>query len=228
MKTEIVSSTLLAAAMILLTAIAMGAFGRPDGDIDALRYDVLAERVFEGSVENKGHVVEGLVYFPFRTADDLMEVRIGPKEFVKRSGFKLKPGEMVTVLGMRVVLKDREILLAREVRSMNAVLVVRDHNGLPMWNTDRPIQMDTELPVSANVYTERCAKCHGENGTPKSIAKGSPRFTDPGWERPIEEIEATIASGKGRVMPAFNGSLSAEQIHAVAEYLLELKNGSTK
>jgi cytochrome c5 len=214
--------------MLLLTAIAIGAFGRPDGDMDVLRYDVLAERVFEGSVENRGHAVEGLLYFPFKTAGDMMEVQIGPKEFVKRSGFKLKPGEMVTVVGMRVVLKDREILLARQVRSMNAVLVVRDHNGQPMWNTDRPIQMDTELPVSVNVYAERCAKCHGENGTPKSIAKGSPRFTDPGWKRPIEEIEATIASGKGNVMPAFNGSLSAEQIHAVAEYLLELKNGSTK
>jgi cytochrome c553 len=228
MKTKIVFSTFVATAMLLLTAIAIGAFGRPDGDMDVLRYDVLAERVFEGSVENKGHAVEGLLYFPFKTAGDMMEVQIGPKEFVKRSGFKLKPGEMVTVVGMRVVLKDREILLARQVRSMNAVLVVRDHNGQPMWNTDRPIQMDTELPVSVNVYAERCAKCHGENGTPKSIAKGSPRFTDPGWKRPIEEIEATIASGKGKVMPPFNGSLSAEQIHAVAEYLLELKNGSTK
>jgi cytochrome c553 len=189
---------------------------------------VLAERVFEGSVGSKGHVVEGLVYFPFRTADDVMEVQIGPEEFVKRSGFKLKPAEMVTVPGMRVVLKDRQILLAREVRSMDAVMVVRDHNGQPMWNTDRPIQMDTELPVSVKAYAEHCAKCHGENGTPKLIAKGSPRFTDPGWKRSIEEVHAAIENGKGKMMPAFKGRLSAEQVRTVAEYLLEMKNGSTK
>ncbi len=185
---------------------------------------MLAERVFEGSVESKENDVEGLLYFAFKTADDIMEVQIGPKEFVKRSGFKLKPGGMFTVLGVQVVVKARKILLAREVRTTSAVFVVRDHDGQPMWNTDRPIQMDTEFPESATmVYADHCAKCHGENGTPKPIAKRSPRFTDPGWKPPVDEIEATIASGKGKVMPAYNGRLSAEQIRAVAEYLLELK-----
>jgi cytochrome c553 len=217
----------VATAMLLLTAIGIGAFGRPRSDIDALRYDVLAERTFEGSVEGKAYVVEGLMYFPFKTTD-VMEVQIGPKEYVKRSGFKLMPGDTFTVLGMRVVFKDREILLARQVRSRNAVLIVRDHNGDPMWSTDRPTQTGNELSMGVEIYADHCAKCHGENGTPKPIAKGSPRFTDPGWTLPIEEIEATIASGKGKVMPAFKGRLSAEQVRAVAEYLLEFKNGSTK
>lgn len=228
MKTRVVFLALAAPAMLLLTATAIGAVSRSDGDIDDLRYDVLAERVFEGSVGSKGHVVEGLVYFPFGTADDVMEAQIGPEEFVKRSGFKLKPGEMVAVLGMRVVYKDRQILLARQVQNMTAVLVIRDHNGQPMWNTGRPIQMDTEMPVSVKVYAEHCAKCHGQSGTPRAIAKGSPRFTDPAWKRSIEEVHAAIENGKGKMMPAFKGRLSAEQVRTVAEYLLEMKNGSTK
>jgi hypothetical protein len=74
-----------------------------------------------------------------------VEVQIGPKEFVERSSFKLKTGDKVTVVGMPVVMKEREVVLAREVSSMNGVLIIRDPMGLPLWDkTDRPLQMDPE------------------------------------------------------------------------------------
>src|SRR5437879_3219029 len=76
-----------------------------------------------------------------------MEVQIGPKEFVERTGFKLNTGDMVTVIGMPVVTKEREVLLAREVSSMNGVLLVRDQIGLPLWEKDRPILMDPERRI---------------------------------------------------------------------------------
>ena len=71
-----------------------------------------------------------------------MEVQIGPEELVERSGFKLKIGEMVTAVGMPLVWYGREIVLAREVRKYDSVLVVRDRDGYPMWDMNRPIQMD--------------------------------------------------------------------------------------
>jgi hypothetical protein len=43
---------------------------------------------------------------------------------------------------MPVMMKKRQVVLAREVRGVNGVLIVRDQVGLPLW--ERPILMDPE------------------------------------------------------------------------------------
>jgi hypothetical protein len=131
-----------------LSAILAGALDRRDDlrDIDRVRYDWRAEQVYQGSVGSKGHVVDGLMYFPLRMSDSTVEVQIGPEELIARSGLKLKIGEMVTVMGMPLVWNGRHCVLAREVSNMTSVLVVRDRDGYPMWDMNRPIRMDPELP----------------------------------------------------------------------------------
>jgi hypothetical protein len=142
MRNKLVFITFFAAAIVLLAAVVVGALDRRDRDVSG--YNVLKERVFKGIVPSKGHMIEGLLYFPLRTANTTMEVQIGPKEFVDRSGFKLTIGETVTVIGMPLILNERQVVLAREVSSMNAVLVVRDQVGLPLWERDLQIPMDPE------------------------------------------------------------------------------------
>ena len=44
---------------------------------------MLAERMFEGVVTSKGHVIQGLMYFALRMSNSIVEVQIGPKEFVE-------------------------------------------------------------------------------------------------------------------------------------------------
>jgi hypothetical protein len=105
-------------------------------DRDVIGYNMLNERMFKGVVASKGHIIEGLMYFPLKTANTMIEVQIGPKEFVDRSGFKLQIGETVTVIGMPLIAKEQQVVLAREVRSTAAVLVVRDPIGLPLWERD--------------------------------------------------------------------------------------------
>jgi len=136
MRNRLLFCVLFAPAIVLLGAVIVGALDvgaldRPDRDV--IGYNVLSERVFKGIVASKGHIIEGLMYFPLRTTNTMMEVQIGPKEFVERSGFKLNAGDMVTVIGMPVVMKEQEVVLAREVSSMNGVLIVRDRVGLPLW-----------------------------------------------------------------------------------------------
>jgi hypothetical protein len=63
---------------------------------------------------------------------------------VERSAFKINTGDMVTLVGMALTIKERQVILAREVSSMNGVLVVRDQIGLPLWERDRPMRMDAE------------------------------------------------------------------------------------
>jgi hypothetical protein len=133
--------------VLLLSTIAAGALDRRGNvrDIYRYRYDPLAEQVYEGIVGNKEHAVDGLMYFALRMSDRTVEVQIGPEEFVERSGFKLKIGEMVAVVGMPLVWENRDIVLARKVGNMTSVLVVRDRDGYPMWDMKKPIQMDPEL-----------------------------------------------------------------------------------
>jgi hypothetical protein len=136
MKNRMFISILIAVAMVLISTAAAGAF------------DIVDERTFEGTVASKGHVIDGLMYFPLKTATGVLEVQIGPKNFVERSGFKPKIGEMVTVVGVPAILEEREVVLAREVLHKSTVFVVRDRNGQPMWDPKRPVQMDADFPES--------------------------------------------------------------------------------
>jgi hypothetical protein len=147
MSKKFLLCVLVGAAMLLLSAGLAGALDRRDDlrDIDRVRYDWRAEQVYQGSVGSKGHVVDGLMYFPLRMSDSTVEVQIGPEELVARSGLKLKIGEMVTVMGMPLVWNGRHIMFAREVSNMTSFLVVRDRDGYPMWDMNRPIRMDPEL-----------------------------------------------------------------------------------
>jgi hypothetical protein len=133
----------IAAAMALLSSTVVAPLGMDDFQ-EEVRYDMTAERIYEGSVHGRPHVRDEFVYFSLLANDANIEVKIGPREFFKRSGVKLNAGEMVKVIGMPAVIKDKEIVLAREVTTPRSVLFVRDHQGRPMWETGGPVQMDPE------------------------------------------------------------------------------------
>ena|SRR5437867_1887791 len=142
-----------AMAVLLFAPVVADSAGRRDRNRDIRGYNVLAERMFEGSVAGKPYMVEDTVYFPLRTAYSVVQIQIGPKEFVERSNFKIKSGDMLTVTGMPIMMNGREVVLAREVRSMDGVLIVRDPMGRPLWESDGPIQMDPEHQMRFLVVT---------------------------------------------------------------------------
>ncbi len=72
-------------------------------------------------------------------------------------------------------------------------------------------------------YKARCKVCHGEDGVPKSSAKGSPAFNDQAWKdaTSVEAIEKVVAEGRKK-MPSFQNKLTPEEIKAVSAYLKTL------
>jgi hypothetical protein len=116
---------------ILLVAIVVSPSDRRDRNrnLDGY-YRVKAERIFEGFVAGKGHIMDGLMYVPLKTADTVVEVQLGRKEFVQPSTFIFKPGDMVVVVGVPVVLNERRVVLAREISGMNGTLVLRNDEGV--------------------------------------------------------------------------------------------------
>ena len=135
--------TLITAAIVLLLTTVAGAF-TDDPVRDSMTYDPAAEQVFVGTVHSKPTPFAGRMYFTLWTRNGAVAVEIGPKEFVERSGFKFSSGQIITVIGMPIVISHREMVLAREITAGDSVFVVRDLNGEPMWDRDRPIQMDPE------------------------------------------------------------------------------------
>ena len=133
------------AAILLLFATMATALAADSRD--GILYDVSAERVFVGTVHEMPSEFEGWMYFTLWTGDGAVAMQMGPKDFVTRSGFKLKGGQMVTVTGMRIVINHREMVLAREIVARGAVFVARDRSGRPLWESDRPVDMDPDLGV---------------------------------------------------------------------------------
>lgn len=135
---------LVTAAIVLLLATAAAAL-EADRLRDHVQYDLKAEQVFVGAIHDKPTLFEGRMYFTLWASTGAVAVEIGPKEFVGRSGLTLASGQMVTVVGMPIVISHREMVLAREITIGGSIFVVRDRNGQPVWEMDRPIQMDPDI-----------------------------------------------------------------------------------
>lgn len=74
------------------------------------------------------------------------------------------------------------------------------------------------------IFSEACARCHGEGGVPPpELARsiGAKDLTQTKLDR--GHVESQIRDGSAnKVMPAFSDVLSAEQVEAVTSYVLSL------
>ena len=73
------------------------------------------------------------------------------------------------------------------------------------------------------LYASKCAMCHGADGVAKKMAAGAKNFNDPAWKKSetAEGIVKIAKDGKGK-MKGLGEKLSAEQMQAIAEYVLTL------
>lgn len=81
-----------------------------------------------------------------------------------------------------------------------------------------------EEPDGARIYKEKCAFCHGKQGTPMpALAKQGVRdFNDPKWveSTSVEKVAQVVEEGvKGTLMRAFAKELSAQEITAVSAFV---------
>ena len=73
------------------------------------------------------------------------------------------------------------------------------------------------------LYDSKCAMCHGADGVAKKMAAGSKNFNDPAWKKTatVDGVVKDIKEGKGK-MKAMGDKLNADQMKAIAEYVLTL------
>jgi hypothetical protein len=138
MRKKMSSAVVLAAALIILLPPA--ALTRTT---DCSDYDPTSERTYEGTATPQ-YLLENVVYFTLKTSKGKFEVELAPTEFMEKSGFRLRAGETVAVVGAPAMRGARKVLLAREIARAGRIFVLRDREGMPMWDSKRPIQMDPE------------------------------------------------------------------------------------
>lgn len=68
-----------------------------------------------------------------KTEKETVPVHLGPAWYVERLDVKIIKGDTVEVKGARINFQDKPTIIAAEIKKGEAVLVLRDANGVPVW-----------------------------------------------------------------------------------------------
>lgn len=102
------------------------------------QYNPAAEVTVSGVVEDVFHPTgkagSSGTHFNLKTDNGIVEVHAGPQWFIDQQGFSLQKGTNLSVTGSKLVIADKETLIARELKNGDKILTLRDPNGIPKWS----------------------------------------------------------------------------------------------
>ena len=80
--------------------------------------------------------VKGMTYgvqILLKTEKETIPAHLGPGWYVERLDIKIVKGDKIEVKGARINFQDKPTIIASEIKKGEAVLVLRDGNGVPVW-----------------------------------------------------------------------------------------------
>jgi hypothetical protein len=72
-----------------------------------------------------------------KTDSETLDVHVGPSSYIAGQQFSFAKGDQIEVLGSRVTLGGKPVLLARTITKDGKTLVLRDEQGFPQWSGGR-------------------------------------------------------------------------------------------
>jgi hypothetical protein len=101
-------------------------------------YNAAAEVSVSGTVEETREFFcplsdEQGTHLVLRTQEGPLLIHVAPARFLRSQEFIIKPNDEVSVVGARANYQGQDAMLAREITHGNDVLIVRDHQGRPLW-----------------------------------------------------------------------------------------------
>ena len=128
-------------AALIFLAVA-NAFAQGTGPANGMRnYDPSAEVTVKGIVEQvqqvQGKGIWGGVHVILKADAENLEVHLGPSSYISQKQFSFAKGDQIEVLGSRVKLGTKNMLIAREVTKDGKTLVLRNSKGIPVWSGGR-------------------------------------------------------------------------------------------
>jgi hypothetical protein len=122
-------------------------------DLDKSTQGPQEEATFEGRVELLGDFPRGKLENPrglsrvakhsglfLKTENGRIVIHLGPAAYFLHHNFQIRAGDNLKVTGFRVKQGSMSLVQAREIRSRDRKLKLRDKNGQPLWPAamDRP------------------------------------------------------------------------------------------
>jgi hypothetical protein len=74
------------------------------------------------------------VHLIVKTDKEELPVHLGPSWYLDQQAVKVGQNDKVEVKGSRVTFQGKPVFLAAEVKKGDALLKLRDENGLPAWS----------------------------------------------------------------------------------------------
>ncbi|HVO79528.1 MAG TPA: hypothetical protein VMT28_02290 [Terriglobales bacterium] len=125
---------LVAAAVLATTALLAQGRGIPN-------YDPKTEVKVAGTIDEVQQVPGRRnwtgTHLILKTESETLEVHAGPSSYIAGQHFSFAKGDQIEVLGSRVTLSGKPVLLAREITRDGKTLVLRDAQGIPQWSGGR-------------------------------------------------------------------------------------------
>lgn len=123
---------------ILITAIVVLASILSLAQRGARNYDPKTETTVKGTVENvteqTGRRGFSGIHLGLKTADATYDVHVGPSAYVTQKGFSFVKGDEIEVVGSKVTMAGKDVVLAREIKKGDRTLPLRDAQGFPLWS----------------------------------------------------------------------------------------------
>lgn len=110
----------------------------------APRYDTSTEVTLRGTVETVKQVEDVMggrsltgTHIILKTAQETVEVHLGPTTFINEQKLTLSAGDAVEIVGSRVKVSGADAMIAREIRKGTQTVTLRDDKGMPKWSRGR-------------------------------------------------------------------------------------------
>jgi hypothetical protein len=102
-------------------------------------YSSATETTVAGTVEEVRTVSlpgggRGGLHLSLNTSSGPVEVHVGPTWYVSSRNITFAKGDAVTLIGSKMSMSGREVLVAREITKGQQTLTLRAANGAPVWS----------------------------------------------------------------------------------------------
>ena len=105
------------------------------------KYDPKSEVSMSGTVDRitqqSGHRGWQGTHLFVKTDNGVIEVHVGPTDYIASQQFSFATGDVIEVTGSKVKMQDKDVLLAREIKKEGKTLVLRNAQGVPNWSRGR-------------------------------------------------------------------------------------------
>jgi hypothetical protein len=132
--------TPLIVTLTFATLLAWAQAGPPRSRSEPM-YDPATVVTLKGSVEAVKEVPgpgrsTGL-HLSLKTDNETIDVHAGPSWYLTQNNIKFAKGDQIEVTGSKVKFGETDALLAREIKTADKTITLRNAQGIPVWSRGR-------------------------------------------------------------------------------------------